>query len=82
MGLLGHTVHPDVEDAIRTVAAAARRVGVPCGIVALDADAADRRAAQGFSLIAIAIDVLMIIGSARASLDKVTRDPVPPAFAT
>jgi 2-keto-3-deoxy-L-rhamnonate aldolase RhmA len=76
MGMLGQTDHADVEAAIQTVLAAARKAGVPCGIVALDPDAANKRVAQGFTLITLGIDVLMLIGSAKASLGKVTREPV------
>jgi 2-keto-3-deoxy-L-rhamnonate aldolase RhmA len=73
MSLLGQTDHPDVEAAIQTVLAAAKKAGVACGIVALDPDAANKRVAQGFTLITLGIDVLMLIGAAKAALGKVTR---------
>ena len=44
------------------VLAACRRAAIPCGIVALDPDQANRRIEQGFTNIVVAIDVLMLIG--------------------
>lgn len=73
MGILGQTDHPDVESAIQKVLAASRRANVACGIVALDSDQANRRIEQGFTLIVLAIDVLMLIGAAKAALGKVAR---------
>jgi 2-keto-3-deoxy-L-rhamnonate aldolase RhmA len=73
MGLLGQTDHAEVEGGIQKVLAACKRANVPCGIVALDPDQANRRIEEGFTLIVLAIDVLMLIGAARAALAKVTR---------
>lgn len=73
MGILGQTDHPDVESATQKVLTACRRANVACGIVALDPDQANRRIEQGFTLIVLAIDVLMLIGAAKAALGKVAR---------
>ena len=73
MGLLGQTGHPDVEASIQKVLAASKKANVSCGIVALDPDHANLRIQQGFTNIILAIDVLMLIGAAKAALGKVTR---------
>jgi 2-keto-3-deoxy-L-rhamnonate aldolase RhmA len=73
MGLLGQTDHPSVEAAVQKVLAACKRAKISCGIVALDAEGASHRIEQGFTNITLAIDVLMLIGSAQAVLGKVDR---------
>lgn len=73
MNLLGQTDHPDVEAATQRVLAACRRAGISCGIVALDPDQANRRIGQGFTNVIVAIDVLMLIGTAKSVLGKVAR---------
>ena len=75
MNLLGQTDHPDVEAAEQRVLAACRRANVSCGTVAPDPDQANRRIAQGFTNVAVAIDVLMLIGAARSTLGRIVRDP-------
>jgi 2-keto-3-deoxy-L-rhamnonate aldolase RhmA len=75
MGLLGQTDHPDVEAAIQKVLAACKSARLSCGIVALDPDRANARIEQGFTTIILAIDVLMLIGSAKAALGRITRQP-------
>ena len=73
MGLLGQTDHPSVEAAVEQVLAASKAAGIPCGIVALDPDGATHRISQGFRMVIVAIDVLMLIGGAKATLDKIDR---------
>jgi 2-keto-3-deoxy-L-rhamnonate aldolase RhmA len=73
MGLLGQTEHPSVEEAIQKVLAACKAAGKPCGIVALDQDHANRRIAEGFTNIIVAIDVLMLIGASKATLGSIVR---------
>ena len=73
MGLLGQTDHPSVEEAIGQVLAACKTASIPCGIVALDPDQANRRIEQGFTNIVVAIDVLMLIGASKGALGKVVR---------
>jgi len=68
MGRLGQTDDPEVEDAVQKVLASCQRAGVSCGIVALGADAAKRRAAEGFTNLIVGIDVLYLHGAATAEL--------------
>ena len=77
MGLLGKTDDPRVEDAIQTVLAAAKRVGMPCGIITTAPEQANARIAQGFTNIILGIDVLFLLGGAKAALEKVERQPMP-----
>ncbi|HEY6784953.1 MAG TPA: aldolase/citrate lyase family protein [Gemmatimonadales bacterium] len=73
MNLLGQTDHPDVEGAVQKVLAASKMANIPCGIVALDPDHANMRIEQGFTNITVAMDVLMLIGEAKAVIGKVSR---------
>lgn len=73
MGLLGQTDHPSVEEAIQKVLAASKAAGIPCGIVALDGEQANKRIKQGFTNIVVAIDVLMLIGASKGALGAITR---------
>jgi 2-keto-3-deoxy-L-rhamnonate aldolase RhmA len=70
MGLLGQTGHPAVEAAVQRVLGACVRAGVPCGIVALDPEAANRRIREGFRVIVLAVDVLVLLGGVKASLAR------------
>lgn len=73
MGMLGNTGHPDVEAAIQKVLAAAKAAKIPCGIIALDPDQANKRMQEGFQIITLALDVLLLISSAKGVLGKVQR---------
>ena len=76
MKLLGQTEHPDVEAAVQRVLAACLRAGKPCGTVALDPDQANHRIGQGFRIVTVGIDVLMMIGASKSVLSKVVRNTV------
>ena len=71
MGKLGQTGDPAVEEAVQTVLAAAKRAGVPCGIITVSPDQAIERIGQGFTNIILGIDVLFLMGGAQGALQKV-----------
>lgn len=73
MGLLGQTAHADVESAIQKVLAAAKRARIPCGIIAIGPDQANQRIREGFTNIILGIDVLFLLGGAKAALSQVER---------
>lgn len=73
MGLLGQTGHPDVEGAVQKVLAASKKAGVPCGIITVDAETANRRMEQGFRQLIVGIDVLALLGAAKGTLAKLVR---------
>ena len=70
---LGHTgdvEHPDVRQAISTIRAACRDVGMPTGILGMTAEALAPHIQDGFTLLIAGIDVLMLGQTARAMLEK------------
>jgi 2-keto-3-deoxy-L-rhamnonate aldolase RhmA len=71
MGLLGEPKHPRVQEAIDTVLAAAKKVGIAAGLVAYDSQDADRRIAQGFQFVAIGHDVGLLSLICRRVCDDV-----------
>lgn len=75
MGLLGQTEDGRVEAAIQTVLAAAKRAGMPCGIITVAPEQANARITQGFTNVILGIDVLYLLGGATAALAQVERDP-------
>lgn len=73
MGLLGQTGHPDVEAAIQKVLAAAKRAGMPCGIITVSPEQANQRIREGFTNIILGIDILYLLGGAKGALAQVER---------
>jgi len=73
MGLLGQTSHPDVEAAVQKVLAACKHAGKPCGVVAMAPDQASERIEQGFTNIALGMDVVYLRGSAKEAVERVKR---------
>lgn len=73
MNMLGQTADPAVEGAIQKVLAASKRAKVSCGILALDAEQANRRIREGFTNLIVAVDVLTLIGATKAVLGGVVR---------
>ncbi len=70
MGLQGQITHPEVEKAIATVLAAAKRAGVTAGIFCMDAASAKRRAEQGFGFVAMGLDSVYLDGALTRALDQ------------
>lgn len=73
LGRTGDVDHPEVRDAIATVRAACLEASMPVGILGLTAEAVAPYIDQGFTLIILGIDVLLLGDSARAMLDRVAR---------
>ena len=76
MGLLGQPGHPRVQEAIAQVLASARKAGVVAGLVARDAEDANRRFAEGFQFVAIGHDVGLLSATCRSICDKLQRQAV------
>lgn len=68
LGHLGDSRHPEVQQAIDRVAAAARSQGKAAGIFAGSAAEARDYAARGFTLVALAADVVWLLAGARQAL--------------
>jgi len=68
LGHLGDSGHADVQQAIDRVLAAAKARGKRAGIFAGSADEARDYAARGFTLIALAADVIWLLAGARQAL--------------
>jgi 2-dehydro-3-deoxyglucarate aldolase len=68
LGHLGDSRHPQVQQAIDRVAAAAKRQGKAAGIFAGSAAEARDYAARGFSLVSVAADVVWLLAGARQAL--------------
>lgn len=71
MGILGQMDDPRIEEAIQKVLKACLDAGVPCGTVAFDPNQAKERIAQGFTNIAIGMDVLFLSSAAQNTLKLV-----------
>jgi 2-dehydro-3-deoxyglucarate aldolase len=68
MGLMGHVRHPDVEAAVTRVLHVAQHARVVPGLLIGDPQPGEvaRRVAQGFRLISVGVDSLMLVNAARA----------------
>ncbi len=71
MGLLGQTDDDRVEAAVQKVLAAAKRAGMPCGIITVSPEQTNLRIQQGFTNLIAGIDVLFLHGAVRDCLSKV-----------
>jgi len=68
LGHLGESSHPEVQQAIDRVLAAAQAKGRAAGIFAGSADEARAYAARGFTMIALAADVIWLLAAAKQAL--------------
>ena len=66
-GVPGDTECEQVQDGIATVLQSCKRAGKPCGIFSATAEAAKRYTVQGFDMISVGLDVL-ILGNAYKAL--------------
>lgn len=69
MGLIGQVEHADVQAAIAQVRQACQAHAIPIGIFTASAISAKAYAAQGFSLIAISTDLLLLDQASRPVVD-------------
>jgi 2-dehydro-3-deoxyglucarate aldolase/4-hydroxy-2-oxoheptanedioate aldolase len=77
MGMLGRTDDPQVEEAVQAVLSSCKRAGLPCGILALGPDQANRRIREGFTAIIAGVDVLYLHGAASAALREINKADAP-----
>lgn len=73
LGYPGQPDHPAVEEALSQVLSAARREGKSAGVHVSDGAAAARRLDQGFRLVTVATDLLLLGRAARSELDQARR---------
>jgi 2-keto-3-deoxy-L-rhamnonate aldolase RhmA len=73
LGLLGQTSHPQVEEAVQKVLAAAKRSKVPAGIIALTPDEINKRIEEGFQFIAVSTDALLLTSAATDLIGQIKR---------
>jgi 2-keto-3-deoxy-L-rhamnonate aldolase RhmA len=76
MGLLGQARHPHVLEAISHILTSAKGVGVAAGLMASDADDANRRFAEGFQFVGIGHDVGLLSSTCRQVCSKVERQAI------
>ena len=77
MGHLGGIGEPQVQDALRAAAKAARRVGLPCGIVGGSAEMVRAYEEAGFSYVAIGSDLALMMAAARGALKELRGGDAP-----
>jgi 2-dehydro-3-deoxyglucarate aldolase/4-hydroxy-2-oxoheptanedioate aldolase len=70
LGVLGQIAHPRVREAIEEVKRHCKEAGVPMGIFAVDVEFAKNSIGEGFSLIALGLDVFYLWQSAQAALES------------
>ena len=73
MGLFNQPQHPQVQEAIRHILAAAQKAKVPVGLMARDPDDANNRMAEGFRFVGIGHDVGLLSTTCRDLCRRVTR---------
>ena len=71
MGLIGQVEHPDVQAAIGRVRQVCQEHGLPLGIFAAAAERAAGYLTQGYSLLAVGSDALMVSQAAKDAVRKV-----------
>jgi 4-hydroxy-2-oxoheptanedioate aldolase len=67
LGLIGQPDHPKVQEAIADGFARAQRAGVPSGVLAPNAAAAQRYLEMGFAFVSVANDLAMLVQTADAT---------------
>jgi 2-keto-3-deoxy-L-rhamnonate aldolase RhmA len=70
LGHPGEVAHPEVQEAIRRVANACQAAGMPVGIFGLTAEAVRPYIQQGFRLIVVGVDTVLLGNAARQLLRK------------
>ena len=82
MGHLGDIANPAVQKALADAAAHARRLGMPCGIVGPNPDMVGKFLAMGYSYVAVASDIGMMVGRANEFLSALRGKAAAPAAPT
>ena len=68
MGRTGEVTHPEVRDAVRSVRDACRAAGRALGVFGVDAAAAAPYVEQGYTLVAVGLDTILLGRAARETL--------------
>lgn len=71
MGHIGNIMHPEVQAVIRDVASRCRKIGIPCGIVGPTPEVVSGFAELGYSFVAVASDLAMMMRQASAYIDAI-----------
>lgn len=71
MGHIGNIMHPEVQAVIADVAARCRKLGMPCGIVGPTPEAVSSFVAMGYSFVAVASDMGMMMRQATAFINDI-----------
>ncbi|MEJ8824539.1 aldolase/citrate lyase family protein [Variovorax humicola] len=71
MGHIGNILHPDVQSVIADVAARCRKIGIPCGIVGPTPEVVSSFVAMGYSFVAVASDLGMMMRQATAFIQAI-----------
>lgn len=72
MGHIGNILHPEVQAVIADVAARCKKIGIPCGIVGPTPEVVSSFVAMGYSFVAVASDMGMMMRQATAFIDAIT----------
>ena len=70
MGLIGQVTHPSVVESIATVKSVCKERGTSLGIFAATAERAQDYLDQGFTLVAVGVDTLLLLGAAQQTLER------------
>lgn len=73
LGVLGQTTHPKVQEAITEIRRRCAEADMPVGIFTTDAPTAREYIEQGFTLIALGMDVFYLWQAARTTLEEVQK---------
>ena len=71
MGHIGDILHPEVQAVIADVAARCRKIGMPCGIVGPTPEVVSTFVAMGYSFVAVASDMGMMMRQATAFIQAI-----------
>jgi 2-dehydro-3-deoxyglucarate aldolase len=70
LGRPGEVTHPEVQEAIRQVSSVCKSAGMPVGIFGMTAEAVQPYIEQGFKLIVVGVDTVLLGNEARQLLGK------------
>ena len=71
MGHIGNILHPEVQAVIADVAARCREIGIPCGIVGPTPEVVSTFVKMGYSFVAVASDMAMMMRQATAFIEAI-----------
>ncbi len=74
MNTIGQVDRPEVVEAINKVKKACLQKNIPCGIFAKDSQTAIKAKQEGFNLICVGVDIVLLWKTARSTLEKINSD--------